>query len=260
MGGACFPGRGERPARRGQPWTSTLPVLVDLCDFGLPPDSDPARETTALVAANCRWEYDDLRVLRRRGRAVHQRPDASRSAPTSGPTSTGRSRRLLVRPARRRRLELRTERARRARRSTRRSTCSRGCWSTSARPAGPAPSSATARRRGEEYLLERSLFRRKSTGEVAVAAYLRVLVPAPLALRRAARARLLPPRPTPPTSAWPRRSSSSRSKQQADGSWLLEHTHPGAVHFALEDGDGRPSRWNTLRALRVLRWWDATSA
>jgi len=28
----------------------------------------------------------------------------------------------------------------------------------------------------------------------------------------------------------------------------------GAVHFALEDGDGRPSRWNTLRALRVLRW------
>jgi hypothetical protein len=26
------------------------------------------------------------------------------------------------------------------------------------------------------------------------------------------------------------------------------------VHFALEDGDGRPSRWNTLRALRVLRW------
>ena len=45
-----------------------------------------------------------------------------------------------------------------------------------------------------------------------------------------------------------------RSKQQPDGSWLLENTHPGAVQFALEDGDGRPSRWNTLRALRVLRW------
>jgi hypothetical protein len=28
------------------------------------------------------------------------------------------------------------------------------------------------------------------------------------------------------------------------------------VHFPLEDGDGRPSRWNTLRALRVLRWHD----
>ncbi len=47
-----------------------------------------------------------------------------------------------------------------------------------------------------------------------------------------------------------------RSKQQPDGTWLLENTHPGAVHFRMEDGDGRPSRWNTLRARRVLRWYD----
>jgi hypothetical protein len=39
-----------------------------------------------------------------------------------------------------------------------------------------------------------------------------------------------------------------------DGSWLLENSHPGKVHFALEDGDSRPSRWNTLRALRMLGW------
>src|SRR5438067_1683527 len=37
---------------------------------------------------------------------------------------------------------------------------------------------------------------------------------------------------------------------------LLGNTHPGAVNFTLEDGDGRPSRWNTMRALRVLRWYD----
>ena len=47
-----------------------------------------------------------------------------------------------------------------------------------------------------------------------------------------------------------------RSKQQSDGTWLLENTHPGKVWFALEDGDGRPSKWNTLRALRVLRWYE----
>jgi hypothetical protein len=41
--------------------------------------------------------------------------------------------------------------------------------------------------------------------------------------------------------------------QQPDGTWLLENTHPGKVHFALEDGDGRPSRWNTLR---VLSWYE----
>ncbi|MFC1433814.1 hypothetical protein ACEZDB_24495 [Streptacidiphilus sp. N1-3] len=45
-----------------------------------------------------------------------------------------------------------------------------------------------------------------------------------------------------------------RSKQQPDGTWLWENTHPGSVPFALEEGDGRPSRWNTLRALRVLAW------
>ena len=45
-----------------------------------------------------------------------------------------------------------------------------------------------------------------------------------------------------------------RRKQQEDGTWLLENTHPGLVYFSLEAGDGQPSRWNTLRALRVLNW------
>src|SRR5690606_40329424 len=46
-----------------------------------------------------------------------------------------------------------------------------------------------------------------------------------------------------------------RSKRGPDGRWLLENTHPGRVHFPLDEGDGRPSRWNTLRALRVLDWY-----
>lgn len=49
-----------------------------------------------------------------------------------------------------------------------------------------------------------------------------------------------------------------RSTRQSDGRWLLENSHPGAVHFELEDGDDRPSRWNTLRAMRVLAWYDNT--
>jgi hypothetical protein len=47
-----------------------------------------------------------------------------------------------------------------------------------------------------------------------------------------------------------------RSKRQPDGRWLLDRIHPGRVHFDLEGGVGAPSRWNTLRALRVLDWWD----
>ena len=50
-----------------------------------------------------------------------------------------------------------------------------------------------------------------------------------------------------------------RSKEQPDGSWLIENTHPGKVHFQLEEGDNRPSRWNTLRALRVLNWYEKYS-
>ena len=45
------------------------------------------------------------------------------------------------------------------------------------------------------------------------------------------------------------------SKRGTDGRWMLENTHPGRVHFEMEDGDGRPSRWNTLRAMRVFDWY-----
>ncbi|MBI3268239.1 MAG: hypothetical protein HYZ53_04400 [Planctomycetes bacterium] len=44
------------------------------------------------------------------------------------------------------------------------------------------------------------------------------------------------------------------SKRAEDGSWPLEALHAGKLHFVLERV-GAPSRWNTLRALRVLRWW-----
>jgi hypothetical protein len=50
-----------------------------------------------------------------------------------------------------------------------------------------------------------------------------------------------------------------RSKRQPDGRWPLDRVYPGRVHFDLEDGVGRPSRWNTLRALRVLDWSDGTA-
>ncbi len=45
-----------------------------------------------------------------------------------------------------------------------------------------------------------------------------------------------------------------RSKRGRTGRWKLEHPHRGREFFAIEK-PGQPSRWNTLRALRVLRWW-----
>ena len=44
------------------------------------------------------------------------------------------------------------------------------------------------------------------------------------------------------------------AKRGTDGRWPLQNRHTGRLHFTMESG-GKPSRWNTLRALRVLRWW-----
>lgn len=46
-----------------------------------------------------------------------------------------------------------------------------------------------------------------------------------------------------------------RSKQRTDGTWPLQGRHAGQEHFQMEDGSGKPSRWNTLRVLRVLNWY-----
>jgi len=46
------------------------------------------------------------------------------------------------------------------------------------------------------------------------------------------------------------------SKRRPDGRWTLQNRHQGRLHFAMEQG-GKPSRWNTLRALRVLKWWES---
>jgi hypothetical protein len=46
-----------------------------------------------------------------------------------------------------------------------------------------------------------------------------------------------------------------RRGRREDGRWPLQHSHKGKTYFELER-IGAPSRWNTLRALRVLKWWD----
>jgi hypothetical protein len=44
--------------------------------------------------------------------------------------------------------------------------------------------------------------------------------------------------------------------RQKDGTWPLNVPWPGLVYFHMEE-TGQPSRWNTLRALRVLQWWQS---
>ncbi|TIU07778.1 MAG: squalene cyclase, partial [Mesorhizobium sp.] len=46
-----------------------------------------------------------------------------------------------------------------------------------------------------------------------------------------------------------------RSKCLADGTWPLDWTPKGQVWFEVDAGPGKPSKWVTLRAMRVLKWW-----
>jgi hypothetical protein len=122
---------------------------------------------------------------------------------------------------------------------------------------GGSPEIAAARRRGEEYLLERKLLRRKSTGEVVKPAWLQFSFPVRWhydVLRALEYFRSTGEAPDPRMRE---AVDLVRSKQRPDGTWPLENTYPGRIHFSLEEGDTHPSRWNTLRALRVLNWANA---
>ena len=45
------------------------------------------------------------------------------------------------------------------------------------------------------------------------------------------------------------------SKRDSSGRWALDVRYPGTMPLKIDAGVGEPSRWNTLRALRVLRWY-----
>src|SRR5439155_26561688 len=49
------------------------------------------------------------------------------------------------------------------------------------------------------------------------------------------------------------------AKRGTDGRWPLETRYPGPMPVETDDGEGLPSRWITLRALRVLRWHESAS-
>jgi hypothetical protein len=258
-GGACFPARSlNQPDDPGQPWISTLPTLQLLHDFGIDPRSDRVRRAVVLVRDRCRWEHAGQPFF-----------DGEVEPCINGRTVTlgtyfdqavdGVVARLLGEQLEDGGWNCEVENG--SVRSSFATTINvlEGLWAHE-RATGGSADSIAARRRGEEYLLERKLFRRKSNGEVVNPAWLQFSFPTHWhydVLRALEYFRAVGGAPE---SRMDEAIDVLRSRRQPDGTWLLENTHPGKVHFALEDGDGRPSRWNTLRALRVLRWYEQSPA
>jgi hypothetical protein len=121
------------------------------------------------------------------------------------------------------------------------------------------PALRAAQRRGREFLLAHRLFRSHRTGEVIRPYFLRFVYPprwhydvlraldyfqavcAPRDDRLAEAVELV------------------RRRRGEDDRWPLDNSFKGRTFFDLEKV-GAPSRWNTLRALRVLRWWERDGA
>ena len=128
------------------------------------------------------------------------------------------------------------------------------------RSGGSRPEVTEARRRGEEYLLERRLLRRRSTGEVIErdrkggAAWSRFAFPAWWHYDVLRGLEYLRDAGVAPDGRVTEAVALVESKRDGDGRWPLETIYPGRMPIEIDEGEGRPSRWNTLRALRVLRW------
>jgi hypothetical protein len=126
------------------------------------------------------------------------------------------------------------------------------------RATGGAAEVSAARLRGHEYLLERRMFRRLSTGEVIDPAFTQFSYPTYWHYDVLRGLDYLRAAGVVPDERLAEAIDLVESKRDANGCWPLENPHPGRQHFAMDEGEGKPSRWNTLRAMRVLRWYHQT--
>jgi len=128
-----------------------------------------------------------------------------------------------------------------------------GLWQHG-RATGGTPTVTAARERGQEYLLERQMLRRRSTGEVVDPEFLQLSYPTGYHYDVLRGLDYLRSTGIAPDERVAEAISIVESKRDADGRWLLENPHPSQIDFDMGETEGRPSRWITLRALRVLRW------
>jgi hypothetical protein len=246
-------------------WNSTMHVLMLLRDLGLDPASDQARRATDLVRDRVTWKGCGPPES-----GVNAFFDGEVEPCINGQVAAvgayfGQDVRGLV-------ARLLTEQlpdggwnCEAANGSTRSSfnttICVLEALLAYERAVGGSQEIVEARLRGQEYLLERRLFRRRSTGEVierdrkggsewtrfAFPTWWHYDVLRGLEYLRSAGV------------AYDERMAEAielvASKRDGDEVWPLETRHPGVITVEMDEGEGKPSQWNTLRALRVLNWF-----
>ena len=263
-GGAYFPGDfdfdgPEAADGAGQPWTATTWSLNALREWGL--EASALGDTAERLRHNSRWEYDDLPYwggevdccinaftlsngvwlgvdveANAQWFVEHQMADGGWNCEwESGST-----------------------------RSSFHSTLNalKGlCWHE--RATGGTAATRAARAAGEEYLLERRLMYRQSTGDIVgpwVSAFTSPFRWRYNVLNAAGYFResalLAGSRPDPRMAE---AIEVIRAQRQSDGTWLQGARMPGRVWFETDEPAGEPSKGLTLSGTRVLDWWDSRS-
>lgn len=116
-----------------------------------------------------------------------------------------------------------------------------------------------AERRGIEFILRHRLFLSDHTGEVIKSQFLTLLYPPRWYYDILRALDYFQAADIPYDERMAPALAVLAKKRRSDGTWPLQSGHPGNVHFDMEKA-GEPSRWNTLRALRVMKKYGSTLA
>ena len=251
-GGTYRPGWVDESKPFFDAWTATHFSLQLLRDFGLDPNSPEARRAVALVRENVRWDVNNALYFEGETEPCINGLAVANGA-YFGEAVDGIVERLLGGQLR---------------------DGGWNCWAEYGAEVssfhtticvleglleweqnGGSPNSVQpARRRGEEYLLERGLLRSRSTRQIIDPRFTMFSFPTRWyydVLRGLDYFRST-------GAAVDDRCAEAidlvEGKRDVAGRWPLENTHQGPTHFRMEGPDGSPSRWNTLRAMRVLDW------
>lgn len=245
------------PERRGTlfpAWTSTTWTLHMLRSLGIDPASPGARRAVARVREHCRWEHDGEPFFEGEVEPCINGRTVAIGA-YFGEDVAPIVARLLGEQMSDGGWNCEQENG-----------STRGSFHTTIdvleglleyeRATGGAPDVTGARLRGQEYLLDRRMLRRRSTGEVIDPAWTRFSFPTGYFYDVLRGLDYLRAAGSVPDERVAEAIDIVASRRDADGRWPLENPHPGALHFDMDEGEGRPSRWNTLRAMRVLGWYE----